>query len=194
MQSTDHLGGSPDHSPDDEQGRNLLDRLILRIGNLLSLLFIFTVAISFYEIVMRYIFNAPTMWVHESASFIGGSLFVVGGAYALANNKHVRVVLIYDQVSERTRHYLNIFHHLAGLAFTGMLVYGAWEITYSSWVTPFGDIRLETSGSAWDPAFPSLLKAVILVVVCIMFIQFLLHLINEVSRLKALTHRGRHHV
>lgn len=85
-----------------EQPRNFLDRLIYQFGNLLSILFIFTVAISFYEVVMRYAFNAPTIWVHETASFIGGCLFVYGGIYALSTNKHVRVVLIYDLVSDRT--------------------------------------------------------------------------------------------
>jgi len=69
--------------PDDEKPRNRLDACIIKVGNALSLLFIFTVLISFYEVVMRYAFNAPTIWVHETASFIGGSLFVVGGLYAI---------------------------------------------------------------------------------------------------------------
>ena len=92
-----------------EQPRNLLDKAIVRIGNALSLLFLFTVAISFYEVVMRYVFNAPTIWVHESASFLGACLFVFGGIYALATNKHVRVVLIYDAVSEQRHHHASVF-------------------------------------------------------------------------------------
>ncbi len=167
----------------EQHGRTLLDRWILRVGDLLSLLFVATVAISFLEIFLRYLFNAPTIWVHESASFIGGSLFVVGGAYALANNKHVRVVLIYDQVSPRTRLYLDVFHSLAGLLFAAMLIYGAWMMVGSAWFSPLGEMRLETSGSAWNPPFPALLKALILLVVCVMFIQFLLHLIDDIRQL-----------
>lgn len=173
----------------DTHGRTGLDRAILRVGNLLSLLFIFTVAISFFEILMRYLFNAPTIWVHESAAFIGGSLFIIGGAYALANNKHVRVVLIYDVVSPRTRCFLNIFHALAGLLFTGMLAYGAWMMVTSAWLTPLGEIHLESSGSAWNPVFPALSKALILLVVCIMFIQFLLHLIDDLRQLGRIKRR-----
>ncbi|MBR9883289.1 MAG: TRAP transporter small permease subunit [Oceanospirillales bacterium] len=172
-------------------GRTRLDRCILWVGNLLSLLFVFTVAISFFEILMRYVFNAPTIWVHESASFIGGSLFILGGAYALANNKHVRVVLIYDQVSPRVRCYLDLFHSLAGMVFTGMLAYGAWMMTTNAWLSPLGELHLERSGSAWNPAFPALLKAIVLLVVCVMFIQFLLHLAADFRKLGQLKCGGK---
>ncbi|GGB94118.1 hypothetical protein GCM10011352_20210 [Marinobacterium zhoushanense] len=175
----------------EQHGRTRLDRWILWVGNLLSLLFVFTVAISFFEILMRYLFNSPTIWVHESAAFIGGSLFVIGGAYALANNKHVRVVLIYDQVSSRARCYLNIFHSLAGLVFAGMLAYGAWMMASSAWLSPLGELRLERSGSAWNPAFPALLKALILLVVCVMFVQFLLHLLDDFRQLGRLKRGGK---
>lgn len=167
-----------------EMPQNILDKAITKISELFSLLFVITVIISFYEVASRYIFNSPTIWVHETASFIGGSLFVIGGAYALATDKHVRVVLIYDSVSQKTKHYLNIFHHLAGLLFSGLLIYAAWQTVQNSWLAPWGDIRLETSGSAWNPPFPALLKGIILLTVCLMFVQFVLHLINEIQQLK----------
>lgn len=167
-----------------EQPRNLLDKVIIRLGNALSLLFLFTVGISFYEVVMRYVFNAPTMWVHESASFIGGCLFVFGGIYALATNKHVRVVLIYDAVSDRTRQYLNVFHHIMGLIFAGLLAYAAYQMTESAIFSPFGDIHFETSGSAWNPPFPAYVKITIFITVCVMWVQFALHLIQEILNLR----------
>ncbi len=168
----------------EHQPRNTLDRWILIVGDTLSLLFIVTVAISFYEILMRYLFNDPTVWVHETASFIGGCLFVYGGLYALANNKHVRVVLLYNSASERGKHYLNIFHHVMGLLFSAMLFFASYEMAHSSWIKPWGGIQPETSGSAWDPAFPAYLKAVILLVSAVMFIQFCLHLISEIHALR----------
>ncbi|MBY4678024.1 TRAP transporter small permease subunit [Marinobacterium arenosum] len=193
MKAQDRIHEAETHEVE-AHGRTHLDRAIIRIGNLLSLLFIFTVAISFFEILMRYLFNAPTIWVHESAAFIGGSLFVIGGAYALANNKHVRVVLIYDQVSPRVRCYLDLFHGLAGLLFTGMLAYGAWMMTSNAWLSPLGDLRLETSGSAWNPPFPALLKALILLVFCVMFVQFLFHLAADFRLLRRLKRGGSAHV
>ena len=181
-----------DHS---EQPRNALDRVIFNIGNVISLLFVFTVGISFYEVLMRYVFNAPTIWVHETASFLGGCLFVYGGIYALSINKHVRVVLIYDivsdqtrrwlnDVSDQTRRWLNVFHHIMGLLFSGLLSWAAYQMVQDSWFTPFGDVRLETSGAAWNPVFPALVKGMIFMTLCIMFVQFFLHLVQELNGLR----------
>ena len=157
-----------------------LDQCILKLGDVLSLLFVLTVAISLFEVVMRYCFNAPTIWVHESASFIGGALFIYGGIYSLANDKHVRVVLIYDHVSERAKQCLNIFHSMSGLILSTLLIYGAWLMVTNAWLTPNGQWRLETSGSAWNPVYPALLKGVILLVLLVMFLQFALHLVRDI--------------
>ncbi|HEY5715745.1 MAG TPA: TRAP transporter small permease subunit [Psychromonas sp.] len=170
--------------PEEEQPKNGLDAVIIKLGNWLSLLFIFTVFISFYEVVMRYVFDSPTIWVHETASFIGGSLFVIGGLYAFASNKHVRVVLIYDVVSARTRHYLNLVHHLIGITFSALMAYGAYTLAESAWFSPNGELRLNTSGSAWNPPFPALLKAIVFIAFCILTVQFLLHLIAEIKALR----------
>ena len=170
--------------PEDEQPRNRLDATIIKVGNTLSLLFIFTVMISFYEVVMRYVFNAPTIWVHETASFIGGSLFVIGGLYAFASNKHVRVVLIYDIVSQRARHYLNLVHNIIGIIFSSCMAYGAYTLAENAWFSPLGELRLTTSGSAWNPPFPALLKGIIFISFCILTIQFILHFIAEIKALR----------
>jgi len=168
----------------DHQPKNRLDAIMFQLGNLGSGLFMITVAISFYEIVMRYAFNAPTIWVHETATFVGGALFILGGSYALATNRHVRVVLLYDSASDRTRILLNIFHHIMGLIFTALMVYASYFMAKDSFFTPWGDMRLETSGSAWDPSFPAYTKALILIMFVIMFFQFLLHLIQELISLR----------
>lgn len=176
-------------SPEQEQPvLNRLDSAIHKVGNALSLLFIVTVAISFFEVVMRYVFDSPTIWVHETASFIGGGLFVFGGAYALATNKHVRVVLIYDVVSPTVRHCLNLFHHLMGLLMSGLLIWASWQMVSSAWLSPMGGLHLETSGSAWNPPFPAYIKASILLTSCLMFVQFCLHLLTEVQQMRKSDH------
>ncbi|WP_367989388.1 TRAP transporter small permease subunit [Vibrio sp. NTOU-M3] len=177
---------SKPHSPaePDEKPKNGLDRLIIRISKLLSWLFILIVLISFYEVVMRYVFDAPTTWVHETASFLGGSLFIIGGIYAFAADKHVRVVLIYDSVSAQARKYLNLVHHIVGLAFALMLAYASYTMANEAWFAPWGELRLETSGSVLNAPYPALLKGLIFVALCILVAQYVLHLVQELVGLR----------
>ena len=168
---------------DEDVGFTRLDRSIVWIGKKLSLVFAVIVLVSFYEIVQRYVFNSPTLWVHETVTFAGATLFVLGGLYALATDRHVRIVLIYDAVSPRVQRWLRVVHHLFGLAFCTMMLYASWFMAKGGVRAPWGAWRLETSGSAWNPPFPAFLKVIILVAIVIMTIQFVLHLVRDLRGL-----------
>ena len=178
------------HSPeaptevDAERASNALDRGIVWLGQKLSLVFALVAVVSCYEIARRYLFDDPTIWVHETATFLGGALFILGGLYALATDRHVRVVLIYDAVSDRTRTALRIVHHLFGLAFSGMMLFASWTMARKAVLAPWGDIRFETSGSAWNPPFPAYIKVLILVAFVVMTVQFILHLVRDIRLLR----------
>lgn len=171
----------------DDSVKTFLDKAMIFISETLSYIFWFIVVISFYEVLMRYGFNMPTMWVHESASFLGGCLFLLGGSYALATNKHVRVVLIYDNVRPKIRSYLNLFHHTMGLILFSVMAYASFASLKDAWFAPWGEFRIETSGSAWNPPFPAILKLMVFVTMCIVTIQFILHIFAEIRKIK--THK-----
>lgn len=168
---------------DEDIGTNPLDRGIIWLGKKLSLIFALIVVVSAYEIVRRYLFDSPTLWVHETVTFLGAALFVFGGLYAFATDRHVRVVLLYDAVSERVQCMLRVLHHLLGLAFCTMMIYASWFMAKKSVLAPWGDVRLETSGSAWNPPFPAYLKVLILVAIVALTVQYLLHLIRDLRQL-----------
>lgn len=174
----------PEAERDENLASNALDRGIVWLGSKLSILFAVVAIVSTYEIVMRYVFDDPTTWVHETATFIGASLFIFGGLYAFASDKHVRVVLIYDSVSERAQCWLRILHHLLGLGFSGMMLYAGWTMARKAVFTPWGALRLETSGSAWNPPFPAYLKVFILVAFAVLTLQLVLHLIRDLRQLR----------
>lgn len=159
-----------------------LDRAIVWLGKKLSLIFAIVAIIGCYEVVRRYVFNAPTFWVHETATFLGASLFIFGGLYAFATDKHVRVVLIYDHLSERGQRALRIVHHLFGLGFCAMMLYASSIMAKKAVLTPWGAFRLETSGSAWNPPFPALLKVMVLLAIVVLTLQYLLHLLRDLRQ------------
>ena len=48
--------------------------------------------------------------------------------------------------------------------------------------TPAGDFRLETSGSAWNPPYPGILKVFLFVILVLLAIQFAIFTINHLRR------------
>jgi len=54
-----------------------------------------------YEVVGRYLFNTPTEWAFETSYFLTGALTILGGAYLLLYNAHVRVDLFWGRFSKR---------------------------------------------------------------------------------------------
>lgn len=56
-----------------------------------------------YEVAMRYLFNAPTSWAFDMSYILYGTLFMMGGAYALSRNAHVRGDFLYRLWKPRTQ-------------------------------------------------------------------------------------------
>ena len=166
---------------DNNQPRTRLDAAIIKLGDLVSLIFLASACIIIYEIAARYLFNAPTIWVHETTTLLCALCFVYGGSYCLGSNRHIRIGILYDVVSARFRHILDVFIAFFSLVYVLVLSWAAYTVAKNSLFAPWGDFRMETSGSAWDPALPAIVKTFLFCVLVLMSVQFLLQLIKLVS-------------
>jgi TRAP-type mannitol/chloroaromatic compound transport system permease small subunit len=54
-----------------------------------------------YNVVMRYGFNAPTVWAYDVTYMLYGTMFMLGSAYCLYKGGHVRTDFLYNQFSPR---------------------------------------------------------------------------------------------
>lgn len=158
--------------------RTRLDAWIDRSSNVIAWLVFIAMAISVFEVIMRYVFHAPTSWVHETTVMLIAVIFTLGGPVALARDKHIRVRVIYDWVSPRTRHWLDVFNSVVILLFGVGFSYAAWVMTSNAFLNPAGEWQLERSGTSWNPPFPALTKFFILLAVTLMTVQAFLHLIQ----------------
>ena len=75
-------------------------------GSIAAALVIVLVVLMLYDVVLRYAFNAPTIWGNDLNTWLMGASFVLSIAYAMATDSHVRVDLLYDQ---RTRPRIRYF-------------------------------------------------------------------------------------
>ena len=165
-------------------------RFVIPLGPPIAIGFLLITAFTFYEVVMRYVFNAPTIWVHETTIALTAICFAFGGAYCLATDRHIRVVLLYNSAGPRTKRWLDVAISLVGAAACALMAWAAWSLAYKAFYTPTGDFRLETSGSAWNPPTPAIVKAVLFLVLCVMCVQFLLQALRHLRRDPMDTHHG----
>ncbi|MEM8957559.1 MAG: TRAP transporter small permease subunit [Pseudomonadota bacterium] len=160
----------------EEAGR--LGRAINAGGLIFAIGILCAAAILINEVFLRYVFNAPTIWAHETTIFICGLAFIYGGLYCAARDQHIRVVLIYDFVPPRVRRALDIVISLANAAAAGMFAWAAWSMVQRALFRPDGTVWIERSGSAWDPVYPGFLKVALFVVMIALCLQFLILALN----------------
>jgi TRAP-type mannitol/chloroaromatic compound transport system permease small subunit len=86
------------------------------------------------EVFKRYIMNMPTAWIFDASNMMYGSLFMLCGAYTLAQNGHVRGDFLYSSMRPRTQAALDlvlyIVFFLPGIA---ALAYAGWDYAGDSW-------------------------------------------------------------
>ncbi|ATX77619.1 MAG: TRAP transporter small permease [Reinekea forsetii] len=162
--------------------KNRLDVWIDKLGNFVSYAFMVSVAISFYEIISRYFFDAPTIWVHETTIMICALCMAYGGAYCLARDSHIRIRVIYDVVGPKGKRILDIINGVLSVFYCLLIAYAAFILAEKALFNPLGEFRLETTGSAWDPIYPALVKTGLFLVLITMTLQSLLHLVQAIFR------------
>jgi TRAP-type mannitol/chloroaromatic compound transport system permease small subunit len=87
-----------------------------------------------YEVFVRYVLNAPTVWVFDMMVQMYGALFLMAGPYALAQDTHVRADVVYRLLSIRWQARIDLILYIV-FFFPGMLalLYYGWEIASDSW-------------------------------------------------------------
>jgi len=154
------------------QALRFIDLVNAWVAKTVAWVVVVIIATTIYEIVMRYVFNAPTDWVFEFNYLIHGPYFLLLGAYTFAINGHVNVDIIYARLSKRTRAVVDLFTMPLFFFFTlMMLVYGGRFAMNSL------SFR-ETLSSAWaPPVYP--VKFVIPVAAFLLLLQGLAKYIRD---------------
>jgi TRAP-type mannitol/chloroaromatic compound transport system permease small subunit len=89
-----------------------IDRFTDVTGKLIALSMLFLVVTISYEVVMRYGFGAPTVWVYESSFMVNGAAFMLGSGYALLKGAHVRTDIYWENYSERKKGVVDLISYL----------------------------------------------------------------------------------
>ncbi len=86
----------------------MLDRFSALLGKASAWLTLFMVLVTFVVVVLRYIFDAGLIWLQESVVWMHGFVFMVGAAYTLQQEEHVRVDIFYREMSPKHRAWVDL--------------------------------------------------------------------------------------
>ncbi len=158
--------------------RSFLDQAMQFIGRQTSLVYLVIVAITAYEVVMRYVFQAPTIWVHEITVLLAASAFVIGGPLVHASRGHIAISYFFERMPAHWQRVVRLFTTVATLVCLAILSYAAIDQAAVS-------LRdMETSGTALNLPSPPFLKTLFAVACVILTLQTLVHLVRDLAALR----------
>jgi len=148
------------------------------MGRLFSLLILPLIFVVMYEVIARKIFHAPTSWGFELTIYIYGTHFMLGMAYTLLLDRHVRIDVIVMQLSEKIQLWLRIITFvIIFIPFVGALTYAAIVFAGESWAI------LELSSTAWKPPiYP--FKTIMPIAMLLLLAQGIANFIRDIYKLK----------
>ena len=111
-----------------------IDGISTWVGKLAAWLIVGLMLLVCIEVVKRYALNMPTAWIFDASNMMYGTLFMMCGAYTLAQNAHVRGDFLYSSMKPRTQATLDLILYivffLPGIA---ALVYAGTDYAAQSW-------------------------------------------------------------
>jgi TRAP-type mannitol/chloroaromatic compound transport system permease small subunit len=117
-----------------QQFLHTIDAISTWVGKAAAWLIIALMALVCIEVFKRYIMNMPTAWIFDADNMLYGSLFMLAGAYTLAQNAHVRGDFLYSSMRPRMQAGLDlalyIVFFLPGIA---ALIYAGSDYAADSW-------------------------------------------------------------
>lgn len=155
-----------------------VDGISTWVGKAFAWLIVALMLLVVAEVFKRYALNMPTAWVFDASNMLYGTLFMMGGAYALAHDGHVRGDFLYGRLQPRTQAMLDLLLYIV------FFLPGIGALTWSGW-TYFGDswrIHETTFNATPLPVYP--FKAIIPIAGALVMLQGLSEILRCVVCLR----------
>lgn len=137
-----------------------LDAFSIRVGHAVSWLTLLMVLVTFVIVVMRYVFDTGLIWLQESLTWMHAAVFMLGAAYTLQQEEHVRVDIFYRKMSDQQRAWVNLLGVLVFIfPMCAFFVYESIDYVAASW--SLREVSRNSGGLSY-PAVP-LLKSVLVI-------------------------------
>jgi TRAP-type mannitol/chloroaromatic compound transport system permease small subunit len=158
-----------------------IDRISIATGKAAAWLTLAMVVITFVIVILRYVFDIGLIWLQESVTWMHAVVFMLGAAYTLQQEEHVRVDIFYRDMSERHRAWVNL---LGVLLFVFPLcvffVVAGYDYVGASW--SIREVSREAGGLPYP--FVPLLKSALVVMPVAVLLQGSSMALRSISTLR----------
>lgn len=145
---------------------NKLEQFINWTGRLVSWLVLAMVLVMFCVVVLRYVFDMGWIALQESISYFHSIVFLMGAAYTLQHDGHVRVDIFYSRLSEKAKAWVNFLGHVFILTpVMVFIIWVSWSYVMNAW-----DVQ-ESSREAGGLPGLYLIKSLILIMAALLIVQ-----------------------
>jgi TRAP-type mannitol/chloroaromatic compound transport system permease small subunit len=151
-----------------------VDAINYRVGRVAMYLLFVMGAILLYSTLSRIIFGVPINWVLEMSQFLLSAYYLVGGAYALQLDQHVRMDLFYSRLGARNRAITDAITILFVIFFLVVLLGGG--LSSTNYAIQYS----QKNYSAWSPVLWPI-KVVMTAGVFLMLLQCISTFIKDVA-------------
>ena len=124
-----------------------IDKLTDIAGQVFAWMSVLLVLAVAYEVIARYLFNAPTDWAFDLTYMLYGALFMLGAAYALHKGAHIRTDFFWENFSPRTKGWIDSISYIAFFfpSLIALGIVGYIQVKYAI------DIREASEQTPWRP-------------------------------------------
>ena len=156
-----------------------LEQLAEYTGRVIAWATLLMVLITFLVVMLRYAFDLGWIALQESVTYLHATVFMLGAAYTLKHQGHVRVDIFYQKMSARGRAWVDLLGTLLLLfPVCGFISWVGWEYVSDSWRV------LEGSREAGGLPGVFLLKSLILLLPLTLGLQGMASLLRNIMLLR----------
>ena len=145
-------------------------------GRIASYVVLFILLSLVWEVLLRYVFDAPTIWVYEINSYVFCLYVAFSGAYTLLHNNHTNVDIIYGKFSPKLKLIIDILGSILLFAVIGTLLWKSSFMAWESW-----QFKEESFSLLAAPIYPS--KIVVPMGAAVFLLQGIAKFIRDVKSL-----------
>lgn len=146
--------------------QSIIDRFHRQLGKVISWFTIFMAILTFFIVVLRYGFDMGWIALQETVMYLHAAVFMLGAAFTLKEDGHVRVDIFYRNFSPRKQAVVDIFGSLFLLMPICIFILSmSWKYVANSWQL------MESSQAAGGLPFVFVLKTLILLFAFTLLLQ-----------------------